>query len=165
MDFQRRLGADVIMAFDECAPGGVTREQAARANRRTTAWLERCRARFEATHGDAPRPQALFPVLQGNVYDDLRAEQLEAALALGDWPGFGIGGLSVGEAKADMWRTLELNSTASCPGTVPATSWGWATRTTSWRRSCAAATCSTASRRPATPATGRRGPGTRARST
>ena len=107
MDIQRRLGADVIMAFDECAPGGVTREQAARANRRTTAWLERCRARFEATHGDAPRPQALFPVLQGNVYDDLRAEQLEAALALGDWPGFGIGGLSVGEAKAAMWRTLE----------------------------------------------------------
>ena len=108
MDIQRRLGADVIMAFDECAPAGVTREVAARANRRTAAWLERCRARFEATHGDAPRPQALFPVLQGNVYDDLRAEQLEAALSLGDWPGFAIGGLSVGEAKADMWRTLEF---------------------------------------------------------
>ena len=108
MDIQRRLGGDVIMAFDECAPGGVTREQAARANRRTATWLERCRSRFEATHGDALRPQALFPVLQGNVYDDLRAEQLEAALALGDWPGFGIGGLSVGEAKEDMWRTLEL---------------------------------------------------------
>jgi len=108
MDIQRRLGADVIMAFDECAPGGVTRDEAARANRRTTAWLERCRERFEVTHGDAARPQALFPVLQGNVYEDLRAEQLEAALALGDWPGFGIGGLSVGETKDDMWRTLEV---------------------------------------------------------
>ncbi|MDE2764282.1 MAG: tRNA guanosine(34) transglycosylase Tgt [Gemmatimonadota bacterium] len=108
MDIQRRLGADVIMAFDECAPGGVTRDEAARANRRTTAWLDRCRERFEVTHGDAARPQALFPVLQGNVYEDLRAEQLEAALALGDWPGFGIGGLSVGETKDDMWRTLEV---------------------------------------------------------
>ena len=47
-------------------------------------------------------------MLQGNVYDDLRAEQVEAVLAMGDWAGFGIGGLSVGEAKADMWRTLEL---------------------------------------------------------
>jgi len=108
VDIQRRLGADVIMAFDECAPGGVSREQAARAGRRTTAWLERCRARYEATLGDAPGPQALFPVLQGNVYDDLRAEQLAAALALGDWPGFAVGGLSVGEAKTEMWRTLEL---------------------------------------------------------
>ena len=108
IDIQRRLGADVIMAFDECAPGGVTHEQAARANRRTAAWLERCRTRFEATHGDAHRPQALFPVLQGNVYDDLRGEQVEAAIALGDWPGFGIGGLSVGEAKPAMWRTVEL---------------------------------------------------------
>ena len=108
IDIQRRLGADVIMAFDECARGGATREQAARANRRTTAWLERCRARFEATACDAPLPQALFPVLQGNVYDDLRAEQVEATLALGDWPGYAIGGLSVGEAKADMWRTLDL---------------------------------------------------------
>ena len=108
MDIQRRLGADVIMAFDECAPGGVTRDEAARTNRRTTAWLERCRERFEVTHGDAVRPQALFPVLQGNVYEDLRAEQLEAALGLGDWPGFGIGGLSVGETKDDMWRTLEV---------------------------------------------------------
>ena len=108
IDIQRRLGADVIMAFDECAPGGVEREDAALANRRTLAWLERCRARFEATAGGARAAQALFPVLQGNVYDDLRLQQAEAAMALGDWPGFGIGGLSVGEAKSDMWRTLEL---------------------------------------------------------
>ena len=108
IDIQRRLGADVIMAFDECAPGGVERGDAALANRRTLAWLERCRARFESTAGGARAPQALFPVLQGNVYDDLRLEQAEAAMALGDWPGFGIGGLSVGEAKSDMWRTLEL---------------------------------------------------------
>lgn len=108
IDIQRQLGADVIMAFDECPPGGVTHEEAARANRRTEAWLARCRDRFEATEAAARRPQTLFPVLQGNVYDDLRAEQVEAALAMGDWAGFGIGGLSVGEAKEDMWRTVEL---------------------------------------------------------
>ena len=118
MDIQRRLGADVIMAFDECAPGGVSRQDAARSNRRTLQWLERCRARFEATEGDARAPQALFPVLQGNVYDDLRAEQVEGAMALGDWPGFGIGGLSVGEAKGDMWRTLE-GLDAQMPGDRP----------------------------------------------
>ena len=108
VDIQRQLGADVIMAFDECAAGGVTEEEAALANRRTLAWLERCRARFEETEGAVPTRQVLFPVLQGNVFDDLRARHLERVMALGEWPGFGIGGLSVGEAKQDMWRTLSL---------------------------------------------------------
>ncbi|MYJ17438.1 MAG: tRNA-guanine transglycosylase, partial [Gemmatimonadetes bacterium] len=97
-----------IMAFDECAAGGVTEEEAALANRRTLSWLERCRARFEETEGVVPTRQVLFPVLQGNVFDDLRARHLERVMALGEWPGFGIGGLSVGEAKQDMWRTLSL---------------------------------------------------------
>lgn len=52
--------------------------------------------------------QALFPVLQGNVYDDLRLDMARAVRAMDDWPGYGIGGLSVGEAKEDMWRTLEV---------------------------------------------------------
>ena len=108
VDIQRQLGADVIMAFDECAPGGVTEEEAALANRRTLTWLERCRTRFEETQRVALTRQLLFPVLQGNVYDDLRARHLEQVMALGEWPGFGIGGLSVGESKKDMWRTLEL---------------------------------------------------------
>ena len=108
VDVQRLLGADVIMAFDECPPGGVAESEAEQACRRTLAWLERCRARFESTEADAPAPQALFPILQGNVHDEIRIRHLEDVLALGDWPGFGIGGLSVGEAKPDMWRTLEL---------------------------------------------------------
>ncbi len=108
VDLQRLLGADVTMAFDECPPGGVTKEQAAESNRRTLAWLGRCRARFEETESAAPSRQVLFPVLQGNVYDDLRAEQAESVGAMGDWPGFAIGGLSVGEPKAEMWRTLEI---------------------------------------------------------
>jgi len=96
------------MAFDECAPAGVTHAEAELANRRTLAWLERCRTRFEMTEADAPARQALFPVLQGNVYEDLRARHLEQIMELGDWPGFAIGGLSVGEPKQEMWRILSL---------------------------------------------------------
>ena len=108
VDIQRSLGADVAMAFDECPPGGATRSQAEEACRRTVAWLRRCRARFEATESAAPFPQALFPVLQGGVHDDVRSSHAEEVAAIDDWPGFGIGGLSVGEAKGDMWRTLEV---------------------------------------------------------
>jgi queuine tRNA-ribosyltransferase len=57
-------------------------------------------------------PQALFPVLQGGIHEDLRREAAAAAIAMRDWPGFGIGGLSVGEAKPDMYRILEALDTA-----------------------------------------------------
>jgi len=108
MDIQRALGADVVMAFDECQPGGVSREEAEAANRRTLGWLARCRDRFRVLDEDgAGGAQSLFPVLQGNIYEDLRLEHLRAFLDLGDWDGMGIGGLSVGEAKDDMWRVLE----------------------------------------------------------
>jgi queuine tRNA-ribosyltransferase len=109
MDIQRSLGADVVMAFDQCPPGGATREETAEANRRTLMWLEGCRNRFqEVAARDGGQLQALFPVLQGNVYDDLRLQQARDVLDLGDWPGLAIGGLSVGEAKEDMWRTVGL---------------------------------------------------------
>ncbi len=109
MDVQRTLGADVIMAFDECPPGGCDRATAEAANRRTLAWLERCRSRFaEIEHEREVPEQALLPVLQGNVYDDLRLEHARQFMDVGEWPGFGIGGLSVGEAKEDMWRVLEV---------------------------------------------------------
>ena len=108
MDIQRALGADVVMAFDECSPGGVSREEAAAANRRTLDWLSRCRDRFQALNDEGVGGhQSLFPVLQGNIYEDLRLEHLRAFLDLGDWDGMGIGGLSVGEAKDDTWRVLE----------------------------------------------------------
>ncbi|MEE2668556.1 MAG: tRNA guanosine(34) transglycosylase Tgt [Gemmatimonadota bacterium] len=108
MDVQRALGADVAMAFDECPPGGVSRANAEAANRRTFEWLKRCKDRFRAldAKGIGGR-QTLFPVLQGNVYEDLRLAQLQAFLDLGDWDGMAIGGLSVGEEKGDMWRVLD----------------------------------------------------------
>lgn len=109
MEIQRTLGADVVMAFDECPPGGCDRNTAENANRRTLAWLERCRTRFDAIAGEREVPeQALLPVLQGNIYDDLRRAHARQFMDLGDWAGYGIGGLSVGEAKDDMWRTLEV---------------------------------------------------------
>jgi queuine tRNA-ribosyltransferase len=115
MEVQRTLGADVIMAFDECPPGGCDRRTAERANRRTLDWLERCRVRFaelgvEAEAGSGPPvpPQALFPVLQGNVYPDLRVAHARDVQGMGDWVGYGIGGLSVGEAKEKMWAMLEV---------------------------------------------------------
>ncbi len=113
MEIQRTLGADVIMAFDECPPGGCDRAVAESANRRTLGWLERCVTRFEALgqEGGAPA-QALFPVLQGNVYQDLRKAQVRDVTGMGDWAGFGIGGLSVGEAKPRMWETLETLDSA-----------------------------------------------------
>ena len=112
MDIQRALGADVVMAFDECSPGGVTREEARAANRRTLDWLARCQSRFQVLEEDGVGgTQSLFPVLQGNIYEDLRLEHLRAFLNLGDWDGMGIGGLSVGEAKDDMWRVLEALQT------------------------------------------------------
>lgn len=109
MDIQRTLGADMIMAFDECPPGGCDRRTAEEANRRTLAWLERCRRRFlDLEAGEDVPQQSLLPVLQGNVFDDLRREHALQTMEVADWDGFGIGGLSVGEAKPDMWRTLEL---------------------------------------------------------
>ncbi len=109
VEIQRALGADVIMAFDECPPGGCDRATAESAGTRTLAWLERCRDRFARIDGEGKAPpQALFPVLQGNVFDDLREQHARRVMDLGDWKGFGIGGLSVGESKEDMWRILEL---------------------------------------------------------
>jgi queuine tRNA-ribosyltransferase len=109
IDVQRALGADVIMAFDECPPGGCDGSTAAAAVERTLAWLARCRDRFARLEAEGGMPvQTLFPVLQGNVFDDLRLAHARRTMEAGDWAGYGIGGLSVGEAKPDMWRTLEV---------------------------------------------------------
>ncbi len=109
VEIQRALGADVIMAFDECPPGGADRKTVEEANQRTLLWLQRCRERFLSLEEESSTPeQLLFPVLQGNIFGDLRLQQARDVLAMGDWMGLAIGGLSVGEAKEEMWRTLEV---------------------------------------------------------
>lgn len=108
MSLQAELGADVIMAFDECPPAGAPREAAAAAHERTLRWLERCRAAFDAARkeNDAP-PQTLLPILQGSVFQDLRTDAARRIREIGDWTGVAIGGLSVGEPKQTMYGVLE----------------------------------------------------------
>jgi queuine tRNA-ribosyltransferase len=106
MEIEHALGADVIMAFDECPPGRADRETAARAVERTDGWLERCVRRFDQL-ANGEGSQMLLPVLQGGTFPDLRLESLRRARDLCDWGGFGIGGLSVGEPKALMYEILD----------------------------------------------------------
>jgi queuine tRNA-ribosyltransferase len=105
MEIEHALGADVIMAFDECPPGGADRRVAAAAVERTQAWLERCVAHFDelAIESDS---QLLLPVIQGATFLDLRRQSLDRAREVRDWPGFGIGGLSVGEPKELTYEIL-----------------------------------------------------------
>jgi len=108
MDIQRALGADVVMAFDQCPPGQSSRELATEAYQRTLRWLERCRARFaQIRQEDGPERQTLFPIVQGGIHPDLRVASARGTLEAGDWHGIAIGGLSVGEPKPVMHAMLE----------------------------------------------------------
>ena len=111
MRIERNLGADVIMQFDHVIPGQSDATVARDASERSLRWLARCRSAFEQLNIDDPIPgrgtQALFPIVQGGIHADLRREAAAAIRDMGDWAGYGIGGLSVGEAKDDMYRILE----------------------------------------------------------
>jgi queuine tRNA-ribosyltransferase len=104
---QMNLGADLIMAFDECPPWPAPREAVAEAADRTTRWAERSRA------AHTRKDQWLFGIVQGGVFPDLRAKSARELIAL-DFPGYAVGGLSVGEPKEDMWRVLD-----GLPGVLP----------------------------------------------
>ena len=93
MQVQNDLGADIIMAFDECCPYPSEHAYADRSQARTTRWLERC---IEAHK--RPQEQALFGIIQGSMYPDLRKKSADAITSF-DLPGFAIGGISVGEPK------------------------------------------------------------------
>jgi queuine tRNA-ribosyltransferase len=109
MQIERNLGADVIMQFDHVIPGESDAPSARDASERSVRWLARCARELERlTTADPGAPQALFPIVQGGNHEELRREAARAILSSGDWRGFGIGGLSVGEAKADMYRILEV---------------------------------------------------------
>jgi queuine tRNA-ribosyltransferase len=100
MEVQMNLGADVVMAFDECPPWPAPREAVAEATDRTTRWARRSQAAHRRSD------QWLFGIVQGGVHLDLREKSAREIVELG-FPGHGIGGLSVGEPKADMWRVLD----------------------------------------------------------
>ena len=100
IQIEENLGADIIMAFDQCSEYGYTHEQAKQAMERTSRWLERCAA--AKTRDD----QALFPIVQGNFYKDLRAESVKRCIPYAKH-GIAIVGLSVGEPKPLMYEMLD----------------------------------------------------------
>jgi queuine tRNA-ribosyltransferase len=101
IDIQMKLGADIIMAFDECPPYPATREEVVDATDRTARWA----ARSKTAH--TREDQWLFGIAQGGVHDDLREQSARAITSIG-FPGYAIGGLSVGEPKEDMVRILDV---------------------------------------------------------
>jgi len=112
MQIERNLGADVIMQFDHVIPGQSELAAARDASERSLRWLDRCRSEFERLQreqGDPHgTPQALFPIVQGGIHPELRREAARAIRSAGEWVGYGIGGLSVGEAKPDMYAMLDV---------------------------------------------------------
>jgi queuine tRNA-ribosyltransferase len=112
MQIERNLGADVIMQFDHVVPGQSPHDLAQVAMERSVRWLERCRVAFDRLQREdalAPTPvQALFPIVQGGIHADLRRDSARAIMNSGDWVGYGVGGLSVGEAKPDMYAMLDV---------------------------------------------------------
>ncbi len=111
MEIENALGADIIMAFDECIPADADRRYAKNSLERTTRWLERC---IKAHKRD---DQALFGIVQGGMFADLRLQSIQEITSF-DLPGFAIGGLSVGEENAVMYELLE-QTTDSLPAEKP----------------------------------------------
>lgn len=98
---QESLGADIAMVLDECPPANASHEYQAESLRRTARWAERCKVAH--TRED----QGLFGIVQGGLFSDLRRESLERTVEIG-FPGYAVGGLSVGESREEMLETLSL---------------------------------------------------------
>jgi queuine tRNA-ribosyltransferase len=107
MDIQRTIGADIIMAFDECTPYPCDYSYAKDSLQLTHQWLKRCIARMDSTEPKYGYEQTLFPIVQGSVYKDLREQSAEFIAAQGQ-AGNAIGGLSVGEPHEDMYAMTSL---------------------------------------------------------
>lgn len=108
---QQSLGADILMAFDECIPYPADYEYAKQSTKRTTRWAQRCK------DTQTRKDQALFGIVQGGMYSDLRKESAESLVDI-DFPGYGIGGLSVGEEKPLMYEVL-ASTTCHLPKEKP----------------------------------------------
>ncbi len=102
IEIENTLGADIIMAFDECTPYPSEYEYAKNSLERTTRWAKRCKEAHKR-----PEEQALFGIVQGSTYEDLRIQSANELLEL-DFPGYAIGGLSVGEPAEEMYAMLDV---------------------------------------------------------
>ena len=107
MDLQRSIGADIIMAFDECTPWPCEVQYAEQSMHLTHRWLERCIARFDSTEPKYGHHQMLFPIVQGSTFPELRKRSAEFIAKQGR-EGNAIGGLSVGEPEEEMYAMAEL---------------------------------------------------------
>ncbi len=107
IDIQRTIGADIIMAFDECTPYPCDYGYARESMEMTHRWLKRCCDRFDETEGKYGYAQTLFPIVQGSTYKDLRIKSAETIASFGR-DGNAIGGLSVGEPHEDMYEQTEV---------------------------------------------------------
>ena len=107
MDIERTIGADIMMAFDECCPGDADYGYAEKSLDLTEQWLKRCVKRFNETEPKYGYGQCLFPIVQGCVYPDLRTRAAENVAAIGA-DGNAIGGLAVGEPTEKMYEMVEL---------------------------------------------------------
>lgn len=116
-DIQLSLGSDIMMVLDECPPYPSSVEYAAESVNRTTAWAQRCRDHFAETGPKYGYDQHMFGIVQGSVYPELRHQSLEALLEL-DFPGYAIGGLSIGEPKPVLFELVET-CTAMLPMAKP----------------------------------------------
>ena len=107
IDTQRTIGADIMMAFDECPPGDAPRDYAAKSLALTHRWLGRCFEQFHKTSPKYGHRQSLFPIVQGCTYPDLRAQSAEFVQQF-DADGYAIGGLAVGEPAPVMYDMIEV---------------------------------------------------------
>ena len=107
IQIQKNIGADIIMAFDECTPYPCTKDYARKSMNLTHRWLKRCISEFENIEKNRSREQFLFPIVQGSIYGDLRTESAEFISSM-DLPGNAIGGLSVGEPHDLMYEMCEI---------------------------------------------------------
>lgn len=107
MDIQRSIGADIVMAFDECTPYPCEYDYAKSSMEMTHRWLKRCINQIESTSPKYDHSQALFPIVQGSVYKDLRIQSAEFIATQGQ-PGNAIGGLSVGEPHEIMYEMTDV---------------------------------------------------------
>lgn len=117
MDIQRSIGADIMMAFDECTPGDADYSYAKKSLELTQRWLDRCFNRFAATEPKYGYEQTLFPIIQGSTFADLRKKAAHHTLSFNP-DGFAVGGLSVGEAEDVMYEMTEV-VTAELPENKP----------------------------------------------
>ncbi|MEZ4087765.1 MAG: tRNA guanosine(34) transglycosylase Tgt [Candidatus Gracilibacteria bacterium] len=106
MEIEHDLGADIIMAFDECPPAGANKRYAKESMDRTHRWVKECKEEHEKLVKESGKQQALFPIIQGGMFEDLRIESTKFMVDL-DLPGIAIGGLAVGEPRETTWAMVD----------------------------------------------------------